>query len=132
MLGVFDWVSDLRSVARTPKRRSLSTGWSKVYWASKRTAFCVATVARQKSDTPKPQLSDNRGDTILEALESTAGQLVARVLQRQPIGMGNLAGSGAVAMGRMVRTITAGVVLVAVTVTNQSVGVAALAVYAIA
>jgi hypothetical protein len=61
-----------------------------------------------------------------------AGQLVARVLQRQPIGMGNLASSGAVAMGRMVRTITAGVVLVAVTVTNQSVGVAALAVYAIA
>ena len=41
-----------------------------------------------------------------------AGQLVARVLQRQPIGMGNLASSGAVAMGRMVRTITAGVVLV--------------------
>ena len=60
------------------------------------------------------------------------GQLVARVLQRQPIGMGNLASSGAVAMGRMVRTITAGVVLVVVTVTNQSVGVAALAVYAIA
>jgi hypothetical protein len=61
-----------------------------------------------------------------------AGQLVVRVLQRQPIGMGNLASSGAVAMGRMVRTITAGVVLVVVTVTNQSVGIAALAVYAIA
>ena len=61
-----------------------------------------------------------------------AGQLLVRVLQRQPIGMGNLAGSGAVAMGRMVRTITAGVVLAVVTVTNQSVGVAALAVYAIA
>ena len=61
-----------------------------------------------------------------------AGQLVVRVLLRQPIGMGNLAGSGAVAMGRMVRTITAGVVLVVVTVTNQSVGVAALAVYGVA
>ena len=61
-----------------------------------------------------------------------AGQLLVRVLQRQPIGMGNLASSGAVAMGRMVRTITAGVVLVVVTVANQSVGVAALAVYGIA
>jgi hypothetical protein len=54
------------------------------------------------------------------------------VLQRLPVGMGNLASSGAVAMGRMVRTITAGVVLVVVTVTNQSVGIAALAVYGIA
>ena len=52
------------------------------------------------------------------------------VLQRLPVGMGNLASSGAVAMGRMVRTITAGVVLVVVTVTSQSVGVAAVAVYA--
>ena len=61
-----------------------------------------------------------------------AGQLVVRVLLRQPIGMGNLAGSGAVAMGRMVRTITAGVVLVVVMVADQSVGIAALAVYAVA
>jgi hypothetical protein len=61
-----------------------------------------------------------------------AGQLIARVLQRQPIGMGNLASSGAVAMGRMVRTITAGVVLVVVTVADQNVGIAALAVYAVA
>jgi hypothetical protein len=35
-------------------------------------AICAATVARPKADTPKPQLSDNRGDTILEALETTA------------------------------------------------------------
>jgi hypothetical protein len=34
--------------------------------------ICAVTVARPKADTPKPQLSDNRGDTILEALESTA------------------------------------------------------------
>jgi hypothetical protein len=34
--------------------------------------ICAATVARPKADTPKPQLSDNRGDTILAALESTA------------------------------------------------------------
>jgi hypothetical protein len=61
-----------------------------------------------------------------------AGQALMLVLQRLPVGMGNLASSGAVAMGRMVRTITAGVVLVVMTVTNQSVGIAALAVYGIA
>jgi hypothetical protein len=61
-----------------------------------------------------------------------AGQLLMRVLNRQPIGMGNLAGSSVVAIGRMVRTITAGVVLVVVVVANQQVGLAAAAVYAIA
>jgi hypothetical protein len=61
-----------------------------------------------------------------------AGQVLVRVLNRQEIGMGNLAGSSVVAIGRMVRTITAGVVLVVVTVANQRVGVSAAAVYAIA
>ena len=61
-----------------------------------------------------------------------AGQLLMRVLNRRQIGMDHLPNSGVVAMGRMVRTITAGVVLVVVTVADQSVGVSALAVYAIA
>jgi hypothetical protein len=61
-----------------------------------------------------------------------ASQAIALVLRRMPLGMGNLASSGAVAMGRMVRSITAMVVLIAVTVTNQSVGISAAAVYAVA
>ena len=69
---------------------------------------------------------------LIALLLWVAGQLLMRVLNRQEIGMGNLAGSSVVAMGRMVRTITAGVVLVVVVVANQQVGVAAAAVYAIA
>ncbi|HUK45012.1 MAG TPA: hypothetical protein VLV28_06940 [Gaiellaceae bacterium] len=69
---------------------------------------------------------------VLAAILWVAGQAVSRVLQRVPLGMDNLAGSGAVALGRMVRTITAMVVLIAVTVMNQSVGISAAAVYAIA
>jgi hypothetical protein len=61
-----------------------------------------------------------------------AGQAFGLVLQRMPLGMGNLASSGAVALGRMVRSITAMVVILAVTVSNQEVGVAAVAVYALA
>jgi hypothetical protein len=61
-----------------------------------------------------------------------ASQFVAVVLRRRPLGMGNLASSGTVAIGRMVRSITAMVVLLAVTVSNQRVGVSAVAVYALA
>jgi hypothetical protein len=61
-----------------------------------------------------------------------ASQAVGLVLQRMPLGMGNLASSGGVALGRMVRSITAMVVLLAVTVSNQRVGVSAVAVYALA
>ena len=61
-----------------------------------------------------------------------ASQAIALVLRRMPLGMGNLASSGAVAMGRMVRSITAMVVLIAVTVSNQSVGISTAAVYAVA
>jgi hypothetical protein len=46
--------------------------------------------------------------------------------------MGNLASSGTVAIGRMARTITAMVVLIVVTASNQSVGISAAAVYAVA
>jgi len=35
-------------------------------------AICAAAVARPEAQAPTPQLSDNRGDTVLEALESTA------------------------------------------------------------
>ncbi len=61
-----------------------------------------------------------------------ASQAFGLVLQRMPLGMGNLASSGGVALGRMVRSITAMVVLLAVTVSNQKVGVSAVAVYALA
>ncbi len=61
-----------------------------------------------------------------------AGQVVMLVLQRLPLGMGNLASSGAVALGRMFRTIVAMVILIAVTVSDSSFGLAAAAVYALA
>ena len=61
-----------------------------------------------------------------------ASQAIGLVLRRRPLGMGNLASSGTVAIGRMVRSITAMVVLIAVTVSNQSVGISAAAVYALA
>ena len=61
-----------------------------------------------------------------------AAQLVGRVIRRLPLGMDNLPSSGVAAIGRMVRTITVGVVLVVVTVSNQSVGLSAALVYAVA
>ena len=61
-----------------------------------------------------------------------ASQLVGRVIRRLPVGMDNLPSSGVAAMGRMVRTLTAGVVLVVVTTSNQSVGISAALVYAVA
>jgi len=61
-----------------------------------------------------------------------ASQLVGRVIRRMPLGMDNVPTSGVAAMGRMVRTITVGVVLVAVTVADQSVGLSAALVYAVA
>jgi len=61
-----------------------------------------------------------------------AAQLVGRVIRRMPLGVDNVPTSGVDAMGRMVRTITVGVVLVAVTVADQSVGLSAALVYAVA
>jgi len=69
---------------------------------------------------------------LISAVLWVAGQAIGLVLRRMPLGMGNLASSGTVAIGRMVRSITAMVVLIAVTVSNQSVGISAAAVYAIA
>ncbi len=72
------------------------------------------------------------GGWVIAAILWAAGQAIALVLQRMPIGMANLASSGAVALGRMVRTITAMVVLLFVVVTNQKLGLSAVAVYALA
>jgi hypothetical protein len=69
---------------------------------------------------------------VIAAVLWAASQAIAVFLRRMPLGMGNLASSGTVAIGRMVRSITAMVVLIAVTVSNQSVGISAAAVYALA
>ena len=61
-----------------------------------------------------------------------AAQLVGRVIRRLPLGMDNLPTAGVAAIGRMLRTITVGVVLVVVTVSDQSVGLSAALVYAVA
>ena len=69
---------------------------------------------------------------MLAATLWAAGQGFALVLQRLPLGMGNLASSGAVALGRMFRSVVAMVVLLAVTVSDPSLGLSAVAVYAVA
>jgi hypothetical protein len=61
-----------------------------------------------------------------------AGQLVALVLRQLPLGMGNLGSSGAVALGRMFRTVAIMVVLIVITAANKSLGLPAVAVYALA
>lgn len=68
----------------------------------------------------------------LAAVLWVAAQLIGRVIRRMPLGMDNVPTSGVAAMGRMVRTITVGVVLVTVTVADQSVGLSAALVYAVA
>jgi hypothetical protein len=72
------------------------------------------------------------GGWVLAATLWAAGQAIALVLQRLPLGMGNLASSGAVALGRMFRSVVAMVVLLAVTVSDRSLGLSAVAVYALA
>ena len=68
----------------------------------------------------------------LAAVLWVAAQVIGRVIRRMPLGMDNLPSAGVAAIGRMVRTITIGVVLVVVTVSNQSVGLSAALVYAVA
>jgi hypothetical protein len=72
------------------------------------------------------------GGWVLAATLWAAGQALALVLQRLPLGMGSLASSGAVALGRMFRSVVAMVVLLAVTVSDRSLGLPAVAVYALA
>ena len=72
------------------------------------------------------------GSWGLAAVLWVAGQAVALLLQRLPLGMGSLATSGAVAFGRMLRAVGVMVVLIVVTVSDSSLGIPAVAVYAIA
>jgi hypothetical protein len=72
------------------------------------------------------------GSWVLAALLWAAGQAVALVLQRLPLGMGSLASSGAVALGRMFRAVAVMAVLLAVAVSDSSLGLPAIAVYALA
>jgi hypothetical protein len=68
----------------------------------------------------------------LAAVLWIAGQAVALLLQRLPLGMGSLASSGAVAFGRMFRAVGVMVVLIVVTISDSSLGLPAVAVYAFA
>ena len=72
------------------------------------------------------------GSWVLAAVLWIAGQAVAMVLQRLPLGMGSLAASGAVAVGRMFRAVAVMAVLLAVAVSDSSLGLPAVAVYALA
>ena len=72
------------------------------------------------------------GSWGLAAVLWVAGQGVALLLQRLPLGMGSLATSGAVAFGRMLRAVGVMVALIVVTVSDSSLGIPAVAVYAIA
>jgi len=68
----------------------------------------------------------------LAAVLWVAGQTLTLVLQRLPLGMGNLASSGAVAFGRMFRAVGVMAVLIVVTVTDSRLGLPAVAVYVLA
>jgi hypothetical protein len=72
------------------------------------------------------------GAWVLAAALWAGGQVFALVLQRLPLGMGNLASSGAVGFGRMFRAVGVMVVLIALTVSDSSLGLPAAAVYAFA
>jgi hypothetical protein len=72
------------------------------------------------------------GGWVLAATLWVAGQGIALVLQRLPLGMGSLASSGAVGFGRMFRAAGVMAVLIAVTVTDNGLGLPAVAVYAFA
>jgi hypothetical protein len=69
---------------------------------------------------------------VLAAALWLAGQALALVLQRLPLGTGNLASSGAVGFGRMFRAVGVMAVLIAVTISDAGLGVPAVAVYAFA
>lgn len=69
---------------------------------------------------------------LLAAVLWVGGQLFAVLLARLPLGTGNLAAAGMRGIGTSFRAIAVGIPLVAVTVANESVGVAAALVYALA
>ena len=69
---------------------------------------------------------------LLAATLWFGGQLFAALLTRLPLGDGNLAAAGMRGIGTSFRAIVVGIPLVAVTVANESVGIAAALVYALA
>ena len=69
---------------------------------------------------------------LLAATLWVAGQLFAMLLTRLPLGTGNLAAAGMRGIGTSFRAIAVGIPLVVVTVANESVGIAAALVYALA
>lgn len=69
---------------------------------------------------------------LLAATLWVAGQLFALLLARLPLGTGNLAAAGMRGIGTSFKAIAVGIPLVVVTATDERVGVAAMAVYAIA
>jgi hypothetical protein len=69
---------------------------------------------------------------LLAAVLWIGGQLFALLLARLPLGAGNLAAAGMRGIGTSFRAMAVGIPLVAVTVANESVGIAAALVYVFA
>ena len=69
---------------------------------------------------------------LLAATLWVAGQLFGLLLTRLPLGAGNLAAAGMRGIGTSFRAIAVGIPLVAVTVADERVGLAAALVYALA
>jgi hypothetical protein len=69
---------------------------------------------------------------LLAATLWAAAQLFGLLLTRLPLGAGNLAAAGMRGIGTSFRAIAVGIPLVAVTVADESVGIAAAIVYALA
>jgi hypothetical protein len=69
---------------------------------------------------------------VLGATLWLAGQLFALLLTRLPLGTGNLAAAGMRGIGTSFRALLIGIPLVAVTIADEGVGVAAAAVYVLA
>ena len=69
---------------------------------------------------------------LLAATLWLAGQLFALLLTRLPLGTGNLAAAGMRGIGTSFRALLIGIPLVAVTIADERVGMAAAAVYVLA
>jgi hypothetical protein len=69
---------------------------------------------------------------VLGATLWLAGQLFALLLTRLPLGTGNLAAAGMRGIGTSFRALLIGIPLVAVTIADEGVGVAAAGVYVLA
>lgn len=69
---------------------------------------------------------------VMAAVLWTAGQALAALLTRLPLGTGNLAAAGMRGIGTSFRAMAVGVPLVAITVADERVGLAAALVYVVA